>query len=364
METREAQIPAVSAGDAIESVTDLFTNAIQQGDIRSVPSIMFWGSMGVGKSQAVYEIAKRLSKNTGEEVQVTDIRLLQFSPVDFRGIPAADDEKKFTVWLMPKLFDMAPEKTHILFLDEISAAPQSMQATAYQLALDRRIGEFVLPEKCFVICAGNRVTDRSVAYHMPKALANRLLHMQVEANFDSWYSWALANGIDERVMGYLAFDNSKLVAEAEMDDLAFTTPRSWEFVSNLLRLTGKEPAALHTAIAGCVGVATALEFEAWCEVYRHLPSIAEIFSGQCRQYPKKMDEMHAISNSMIAYIAQHKESISNEELENASKYAARIPQIFSDYTDAFFHGVLRIEEMKLRMLQIPTFSQWMQKCGE
>ncbi len=361
METREAQIPAVSAGDAITCVTELFTNAIRQKDIRRVPSIMFWGSMGVGKSQAVYEIAKQLSKNTGEEVQVTDIRLLQFSPVDFRGIPSADAERKFTVWLMPKLFDMDPEKIHILFLDEISAAPQSMQATAYQLALDRRIGEFALPEKCFVICAGNRVTDRSVAYHMPKALANRLLHMQVEANFDSWYSWALATGIDERVMGYLAFDNSKLVTETEMDELAFPTPRSWEFVSGLLKLTGKVPAALHTAIAGCVGVATALEFEAWCEVYRYLPPIADIFSGQCRKYPKKMDEMHALLNSMIAYIAQHKETISNEELENAGKYALKIPRVFADYTDAFFHGVLRIEEIKLRMVHIPAFSQWMKK---
>ncbi len=233
------QIPSVSVGDAIKHVSELFTCAILTGDVKSVPSIMFWGMMGVGKSQAVNEIAEILSKNTGEEVLVTDIRLLQFSPVDFRGVPSADAEHKYTVWLKPKIFDLQADKIHILFLDEISAAPQSMQAAAYQLALDKRIGEFVLPKKCFVICAGNRVIDRSVAYHMPKALANRLLHLQVDADFDSWYTWALKNDIDERVIGYLAFDNSKLVTEAGVDDLAFPTPRSWEFVSRLLKRTGK-----------------------------------------------------------------------------------------------------------------------------
>ena len=71
----------------------------------------------------------------------------------------------------------------------------SVQAAAYQITLDKKIGEHKLPSNCIVIAAGNRVTDKSVAYQMPKALANRLLHMEIEADFTSWNSWAVNAGI-------------------------------------------------------------------------------------------------------------------------------------------------------------------------
>ena len=94
----------------------------------------------------------------------------------------------YAIWLKPQIFQMndSEDVVNILFLDEISAAPQSVQAAAYQITLDRVVGEHKLPENCIVIAAGNRVTDRSVAFKMPKALANRLMHFEVDGNFDSW----------------------------------------------------------------------------------------------------------------------------------------------------------------------------------
>ena len=74
---------------------------------------------------------------------------------------------------------------------------------------------------------------------MPKALANRLLHIEILSDFDSWYEWALQHKIDKRILGYLAFDNSRLNVEPDIEELAFPTPRSWEFVSKLLQITEK-----------------------------------------------------------------------------------------------------------------------------
>ena len=85
--------------------------------------------------------------------------------------------------------DESGDTVNILFLDEISAAPQSVQAAAYQITLDRSVGEYRLPENCIVIAAGNRVTDRSVAYSMPKALANRLCHLEIRSDPGSWHDW-------------------------------------------------------------------------------------------------------------------------------------------------------------------------------
>ena len=351
-------IPSVTVGKAVKQLTELYAAAYINNMFSIIPSVALWGPMGVGKSTLVRKFAEKLSVQINEPVRVTDIRLLNFSPVDLRGIPAADTNKEFTVWLKPKIFDLPQNGVNILFLDEISAAPQSLQAAAYQIALDKQIGEHKLPDNCIVICAGNRTTDRSVAFRMPKALANRLMHFEINADFGSWYEWAVENKVDERVIGYLAFDNSKLNLEAGMEELAFPTPRSWEFVSNLLTITGKEPEEIHDLLCGCIGLSNAGEFEAWCRVYRHLPAVADILSGKCTTLVKGADATYAVISSLLACVTQKGENMKEIELENVCKYASRFP---ADFSALFFRGLLKIDGMNLKVVKIASFVEWMKK---
>lgn len=228
MENTNINIPAATVDGFIDTLAQVYTAALKAGiSLKSIPTPFLWGPPGVGKSEGVRQLAERIEKNTGKRVIVTDVRLLLFSPVDMRGVPVADKNREFTNWLKPKLFamDESPDCINILFLDELSAAPQSVQAAAYQICLDRTVGEHKLPDNCIVIAAGNRTTDRSVSYKMPKALCNRLMHLLVEPDYDAWKLWALNNGIDSRIVGYLAFDNSRLCAEPESSDIAYPTPR-------------------------------------------------------------------------------------------------------------------------------------------
>lgn len=356
--TNMYNIPTVTAKDVIRQLTDLYASAYANNMLPYIPSVALWGSMGVGKSTAVREVADGLSERLGCPVTVTDIRLLHFSPIDLRGIPVADARKEFTKHLKPKIFDLPKEGIAILFLDEISSAPQSMQAAAYQIALDKQLGEHKLPENCIVICAGNRTTDRSVAFRMPKALANRLIHFEMEADFQSWYDWAVKKQLDERVIGYLAFDASKLNVEADVEELAFPTPRSWEFVSRLLKVTGKEPKELHDLISGCIGESTAGEFEAWCRVYRKVPFVEDILSGKYTAQIKEMDVIYALISSLLARIGQGGDRITGKELENACRYASHFP---ADFSALFFRGLLHIEGMNLKLLKVASFTEWMKK---
>ncbi len=351
-------IPSAAVEDVVEQLTELYSSAYMGGVLQTAPSAMLWGAMGVGKSTAVAEIADRLSERIQTKAAVTEIRLLNFSPVDLRGIPAADTQRQFTVWLKPKIFDMDRDMVHILFLDEISAAPQALQASAYQIALDKRIGEFPLPENCIVICAGNRTTDRSVAFRMPKALANRLMHFEVQADFESWYRWAARKEIDPRVIGYLAFDNSRLAAEAGVEELAFPTPRTWEYVSRLLKTSGKEPAELHLLLSGCIGVSNAAEFESWCSIYRKLPSVEDILSGRCTAQIREMDVLYALVSSLLACVSQRKESLKTRELENICNYASYFP---ADFAALLFRGFLQIQGMDRKLAAVSSFLSWMKK---
>lgn len=137
------QNKSMTISQATTQLVLAYSKLINTGlSLKKFPSVMLWGSPGVDKSQGVRQIADDISACTGKRVEVTDVRLLLFNPVDLRGIPTSNADKTLAVWLKPKIFQMdeSSDVINILFLDEISAAPQSVQAAAYQITLDRQVG--------------------------------------------------------------------------------------------------------------------------------------------------------------------------------------------------------------------------------
>lgn len=267
MSDKNNKISAMTVNDMKLVLSYSYSKIINSGcKLSTFPSVMLWGPPGVGKSQGIKELAKELEANVSKKVVVTDVRLILFNPVDLRGIPTANEDKTLAIWLKPKIFQMddSDDVINILFLDEISAAPQSVQAAAYQLTLDRTVGEHKLPDNCIVIAAGNRVTDQSVAYQMPKALANRLMHIEIKPNATAWLKWAESAGVDENVRQFLTENSNYLLdKEVEKDDLAFASPRSWEMVSNILNSVDSNPEYMRALIVGMVGSVAADQFINW-----------------------------------------------------------------------------------------------------
>ena len=360
---RNENIPSTSVGRFVEKMADAYSAVINAGvPVKTLPSVMLWGPPGIGKSQAVRQLAKELEEKTGKKAAVTDVRLLLFNPIDLRGIPTANADKTLAIWLKPQIFQMdsSDDVVNILFLDEISAAPQSVQAAAYQITLDRVVGEHKLPENCIVIAAGNRVTDKSVAFKMPKALANRLLHIEMEGSFDSWKEWAVKNGVNEKVTGYLSFRRDRLMQfDAGSDDLAFATPRSWEMVSNLLNNVDSSIDKMYSLIAGLVGTGTASEFRTWENVYKDLPDIDDIFNGKNPAVPKSPDALYALSSSMVAYARENRNDM--KKIANSIKYAGRMPP---DFSAVLLKDYMFLEKgYREKLLLVPEFSQWLSTKG-
>ena len=201
-----------------------------------------------------------------------------------------------------------------------------------------------------------------MAYKMPKALANRLMHFQIRSDFASWKEWALNHEIDERIVGYLSFDNSKLYQEPESSDLAYPTPRSWTFVSTLLQALGKDASLdnAHNSISACVGTDTAVAFETWCQVYGYLPDTESILRGTCRDYPKTQDVLYALSASLLTAVRQRQRGISQTELENVCQYASRFP---ADFAMTFFRDLNAMKDMglNLKLMKCRSMQAWLTK---
>ncbi|MDH7478602.1 MAG: MoxR family ATPase [Syntrophomonadaceae bacterium] len=260
------------------------------------PAVMLWGPPGIGKSALIRQIAR--GKNWG----VVDLRMLLLNPVDLRGIPVPDRERRQADWL-PAGFLPNPQRDGpqgILFLDEINAAPPAVQASAYQLLLDRKSGEYLLPPGWRIVAAGNRVTDRGVINRMPAPLANRMLHFELSCELSDWKSWALVNGIDPAVIAFLNFRPELLYRfpEGAAEIRAFPSPRSWEFVSRLIPLFSDWDQLFH-AVASAVGEGAAFEFIGFARLAEELPDPEAILAGEEFEVPDQPDLLYALASGLV-----------------------------------------------------------------
>ena len=229
--------------------------------------IMLWGPPGVGKSSAVNAAARARS------LRVEDVRLAQLDATDLRGIPVPDRETRRVDWYSPSF--LPREGEGILFLDEIDKASALVKNAALQLVLERRLGEYRLPDGWRLVCAGNREEDNSFSAPLGSALANRMLHVEVDPDLDTWQSWASDHNIHPDLRSFLRFRPELLYKQT--GEHAFPSPRSWEAASRLLAsVQNEEGPAL---VGAAVGAGTAAEFASWAKLYRGV-DVDEILAGK------------------------------------------------------------------------------------
>ena len=242
--------------------------------------IFLWGPPGIGKSEIVGQINDNVLKNSF----LIDIRLSLWEPTDIKGIPYFDSNLSSMVWAPPAELpteEFASKYDNIvLFLDEMNSAAPAVQAAAYQLILNRRVGQYKLPDNVLIVAAGNREADKGVTYRMPAPLANRFVHLELAVDFDDWFAWATENKIHKDVVGYLTFAKKDLYDfDPKSPSRSFATPRSWSFVSELLEDDDDENTTTDL-VSGAVGEGLAVKFSAHRKIASSLPNPTDILDGK------------------------------------------------------------------------------------
>ena len=273
--------------------------------------LFLWGPPGIGKSDIVNQIGEHL------DAHVIDVRLSLWEPTDIKGIPYFESNQNKMVWGPPReLPDAAWATQHkniILFLDEMNSAAPAVQAAAYQLILNRRVGTYYLPDNVYIVAAGNREGDRGVTYRMPAPLASRFVHIEMVASYDDWFEWAVDNGIHSDVVGFVTFDKSSLFDFKPRDSgRSFATPRSWSFVSELLADNEDEETTMDL-VSGAIGDGLALKFMGHRKNSAGLPNPTDILSGKVDKINTK--EVSAMYSLTVALCYELKES--NEKDDEA-----------------------------------------------
>jgi hypothetical protein len=296
--------------------------------------VFLWGPPGIGKSELVAEITRELGGH------MIDLRLGQMEPTDIRGIPFYNKDSGKMDWAEP--VDLPTEELSseypvvVLFLDELNSAAPSVQAAAYQLILNRRVGKYVLPKNVVLVAAGNRESDKGVTYRMPTPLANRFVHQEMRVDFPSWQEWAVNNGIHKDVVGYLSFAKQDLYDfDPKSASRSFATPRSWTFVSQFLEEEDSDEDTLMNLIAGTVGEGLAVKFMSHRKIAGRMPKPEDILAGKVKDLDVK--EVSAMYSLVIGMCYELKGAI---ERKVADKQ-------FHEMADNFFAYMMKNFETEL-----------------
>lgn len=287
--------------------------------------IFLWGPPGIGKSDIIHQIAKDMEAHT------IDVRLSLWEPTDIKGIPFFNSSTMTMEWAAPSELPsegLAAKYPYvILFLDEMNSAAPAVQAAAYQLILNRRVGQYQLPDNVLIVAAGNRESDKGVTYRMPAPLANRFIHLEMRHDFDDWVQWAADNRVHRDVVGYCSYYKKDLYDfDPKSASRAFATPRSWSFVSELLVDDDCDDTTLTDLISGAVGEGLAIKFMAHKKIASKMPKPTDILNGKV----KKLETTEISAQySLIVSLCYELQDLANKKESKADVWNKSVNNFFS-----------------------------------
>ena len=330
-----------------------------------LPPLMVWGAPGLGKSTILRDAAREAG------IGFIDVRLAQREPVDIRGLPVPGPDG--VKWLLSSDWPRDPASRGIILFDEITAADRSLQVAAYELILDRRLGElYRVPDGWYICAAGNRTGDRAVAMTMSSALANRFLHVELGEDAEGWVAWALRHGILPVVTAFIRFRPGLLFnQEGENLERGWPTPRAWERVSRMLEaMPAEDEGLVRAAVYGLVGNRAGVEFMEFRKLSATMDDVLVMMRDPAAQIriPQKADLRFALCSAAAYHVWRGRDS--EDAARRLDGFYRVCMALSSDFASMLMidamAGTDKVsgEEACERLFAHAAFQAWSEKHGE
>ena len=304
------------------------TRAFRGGKVPVIRS-----SPGMGKSELTQDVADEF------DLLLLDFRLGQADITDLNGLPrfleipredgTVDHRAEFVPFASFPLEGDAlpinpktgkPYRGWLLFFDEITSAPKQIQAAAYKILLERKLGNRKLHEMVFMAAAGNLETDNAVVHAMSTALQSRLIHLNMRLDHKEWMEWAIKKGVDSRILAYLSFrPNHLLDFKPDHNDRTFACPRTWWFAHCMIEGRTQMDEIDRALLAGTIGAGVSAEFLSFIQVYDQLPNLSDIIQDPANApLPKEASVKYALTSTL----AEH---MDDKNVDQIVQYLDRFP---------------------------------------
>lgn len=264
--------------------------------------VLLWGRPGVGKSSFLESLAR-------PEFPVLTLIASIHDPTDFSGLPIHHEGKVH--YAIPEWVNrFEAGGVGLLFLDELTTAPPSVQAALLRVVLERKVGFHPLPPAVRIVAAANPPDLMTGGWELSPPLRNRFVHLQWDLitetylnALESGFPTAEMPGIDPvahanllpewklRIGAFLKRSPNLLHTTPDSDPYAFASPRSWDFAAALLtscELLGEAPVQGQAGskdclelLKGCLGEGVAIPFLEFLKNLK-LPDPDEVLDGKIR----------------------------------------------------------------------------------
>jgi len=257
------------------------------------------GTMGIGKTYTFKGMAKSL------KLWLVTINLACYEPSDVGGLQMPDGDSMKTLkpkWLLSEAERQAKLDEGYLgvmyFFDELPQAPILNMNIFATIADEYRIGDFHIPNGDIVVCAGNRMSDRSGVNQMPMHLKDRITTFPIEANLDDWSNYMSANNKDHRVVSWVRFQ-PEFLHKFDRDADAFPTPRSLERTSDILQWNLNED-DLYQAVCCQIGETASASLFTHLRLHDKCPDIDELIKDpEGINLPEEIAIQYATVSSLV-----------------------------------------------------------------
>jgi len=295
-------------------------------------SLMGIGPTGIGKSQLVRTLGRK------HGYTVVDFRFAQMNEDQIAGLICPNAAKTKTIMLMPETMpdDRRDGGKTVLLLDDISSCSKKAQAAVYELILDRRMGQYKLPAGTFVVALGN-TEDFTGDTQFTGMFSDRFeLHI-IEPDLACWKAdFAKANGIHRLVMNYLGYNPAAFYTGAEKNrGIKFATPRSWEKVSDILKLDEDiNKPVIRNKILGNLGQEEGRKFLDYCTNSASRVTVEEYMTGK-KKAPVSAEEIAVLTRAMVENVRFVEKAGSMAELSQPEReLVARTVRAFFGFSRA------------------------------
>ena len=339
--------------------------------------VLLWGRPGVGKSSFMEDLA------TPDFPVLTLIASIH-DPTDFSGLPILQEGK--VKYAIPEWVEnFGAEGKGILFLDELTTAPPSVQAALLRVVLERKVGFHNLPEKVRIVSAANPPDLMTGGWELSPPLRNRFVHLNWDLNA-SIYRNALTNGYEQAelpeisiaehqlarkeyasmVNGFLSRNPNLLHGSPEDNNYGFASPRSWDYAINLmascavlglspLQAEDKSSTVFMELLSGALGDGIAINFIAFLKNLK-VPDPLQVLEGQIVPDLSSLNEseLFILFNSFVPLLDK---SVDDETLYPRSKVLISLVDqvVETNRKDLIFPAVrsmAKVEHLMARLVRI------------
>ena len=310
-----------------------------------------WSSPGIGKSMGLCQVATEVFNPTGDrpvEDYFIDVRASLLDPVDLRGIPKVIDG--ITHWCPPVFLPLEGQERFdrgcVLFLDELTQAPKSVQSALLQLINDGQIGEAKLHPAVVIVAAGNRVTDGTFSEKLSKAVGTRFAtHLELVPDLDKWCKWAIRNNVAPEV---IAFNRLRPELHNAFDPKAlgnsFPCPRIWAKVSKFVNKLAKDTAL--PFFSGALGDGPAAEFMSFLRLYGTMPNLDEVLLHPATaDVPTDPSVLYAVAGAMARKVTK----------DNARRAFTYMKRLSVEFQTVWLRDAVQINP---DLYRVPEFNEW------